>query len=67
MWQAGKEVQKFLPDTRRGSWRKMSVMRQLESREPEELAITIRPRRTDTGRHKKRLVIVRKRTASEVR
>lgn len=55
MSQAGKEVRKLSPDTRKGNWRKTSVMKHLESQEPEELAIFIQTRRTDTGRHQKEL------------
>ena len=55
MSQAGKEVQKLSPDTCKGNWRKMSVMKHLESQEPEELAIFIQTKRTDTGRHQKEL------------
>lgn len=39
--------QELLPDACMGSWRKTRVMRQLESQEPEELAVSIRTRRTD--------------------
>ena len=56
MSQAGKEVQKLLPDMCKGSWRKTNVMKHLESQEPEQLGIFIQTRRTDTGRHQKELV-----------
>lgn len=42
--EGGREL---LPDTCMGSCRKTRVMRQLESQEPEELAVSIRTRRTD--------------------
>lgn len=50
------EVHKLLPDTRMGRQRNTSATRQPESQAPEELAISIRTRRTDTGRHQKGLV-----------
>lgn len=46
-------VQKLLPDACEGSWREMSVTRHLESQEPEELAIFIGTRTTDTKRIRK--------------
>lgn len=48
-----REVQKLLPDACEGSWREMSVTRHPESQEPEELAIFIGTRTTDTKRIRK--------------
>lgn len=53
MYQAGKEDQKLLPDTCTDSRRKRRGMRQPESQEPAELAISIRTR-TDRGRQHRR-------------